>query len=77
MIKPTDIVDEWGDTYLGCPNCKEAIYFPLVRNPFHIYDKRPNKCVKCGDTFDWSGYDAGQTLKSAGAYADNSTLREA
>lgn len=43
-----------GDFYLGCPSCKEAIHFPLIRNPNHIYDKRPKRCSKCGEEFDWS-----------------------
>lgn len=68
MVKPTDIVDGWGDTYLGCPNCKEAIHFPLID-----IRKRPNKCIRCGAEFDWSEYDAGQALESA----DNPTLKEA
>lgn len=43
-----------GDFYLGCPSCKEAIHFPLIRNPNHIYDERPKQCSKCGEEFDWS-----------------------
>lgn len=54
MVKPTDIVDNFGDSYLGCPNCKEPVHFPLIRNPQHIYDKRPKRCSKCGEEFDWS-----------------------
>lgn len=46
--------DFMGDFYLGCPSCKEAIHFPLIRNPNHIYDKRPKQCSKCGEEFDWS-----------------------
>jgi hypothetical protein len=42
-----------GDSYLGCPNCKEVIHFPLVRNPDLIYKYRPKKCSKCGEEFDW------------------------
>lgn len=77
MTKPINIVDEWGDTYLGCQNCAEPIYSPWIKNPTRIYGKRPSKCVNCGKRFDWSGYDAEQTLESAGEYADNPALREA
>lgn len=55
MVKPTMIQDYFmGDFYLGCPSCKEAIHFPLIRNPNHIYDERPKQCSKCGEEFDWS-----------------------
>ena len=55
VTKPTMIQDDFmGDFYLGCPSCKEAIHFPLIRNPNHIYDKRPKQCSKCGEEFDWS-----------------------
>lgn len=39
MVKPTDIVDNFGDSYLGCPNCKEPVHFPLIRNPQHIFEE--------------------------------------
>lgn len=42
-----------GDSYLGCPNCEEPIYFPLVSDMFKY---KPNKCSKCGIEFDWSDY---------------------
>ena len=77
MVKPINIVDEWGVTYLGCPNCAEPIYSPWIKNPIYIYGKRPSKCVNCGKRFDWSGYDEEQVFESAGVYADNPTLREA
>lgn len=52
MVIPTMIPDNFmGDFYLGCPNCKEQITFPLIRNPDHIYDKKPNRCSKCGGDF--------------------------
>lgn len=47
---------------------------PTGNDPIHI--KRPNKCIICSEAFDWSGYDVGQALESAGTYADNPTLRE-
>lgn len=54
-VKPKMIQDDFmGDFYFGCPKCKEMITFPLIRNPEHIYDKRPNQCKKCGVEFDWS-----------------------
>lgn len=49
--------DFMGDYYLGCPNCKEQIIFPLIRNSQHRLDRRPNKCNKCGVIFDWSDED--------------------
>ena len=56
-VKPQMIEDDFMyDRYLGCPNCKEAIHFPLIRNPEHIYDHRPHQCKKCGVFFDWSGH---------------------
>ena len=54
-VKPKMIQDDFmGDFYLSCPKCKEMITFPLIRNPKHIYDERPNQCKKCGVEFDWS-----------------------
>ena len=54
-VKPEIMQDDFMfDSYLGCPNCKEAIHFPLIRNPEHIYDKRPTHCKKCGAEFEWS-----------------------
>ena len=54
-VKPQMIQDDFMyDNYLGCPVCREAIIFPLIRNPVHIYDKRPTHCKKCGAEFDWS-----------------------
>lgn len=54
-VKPQMIEDDFmHDRYLGCPNCKEAIHFPLIRNPAHIYDQRPTHCKKCGVEFEWS-----------------------
>lgn len=54
-VKPEMIQDSFmGDYYLGCPNCKEKIVFPLIRNPEHINDKSPTKCRICGAEFDWS-----------------------
>lgn len=58
MVKPEMIVDDFmGDQYLGCPNCKEVIHFPLVRNPDLINKYRPQKCSKCGEVFDWKQYE--------------------
>lgn len=58
MVKPTMIVDDFmHDQYLGCPECKEVIHFPLIRNPIHRTDARPKRCQKCGVDFDWSDYD--------------------
>lgn len=55
-VKPTMIQDDFmGDFYLGCPKCKEAITFPLVRNPKLIYKYRPKECPKCGAKFNWEG----------------------
>ena len=57
MITPTTIQNDFtNDCFLGCPNCKEPIIFPLIRNPDHIYDKRPNQCSKCGEFFNWEEY---------------------
>ena len=56
-VKPKMIQDDFiGDFYLGCPKCKEAITFPLVRNPQLIYKHKPIRCSKCGVEFDWSDY---------------------
>ena len=50
MVKPEMIQDDFtGDIYLGCPFCKEVIYFPIVRNP----EKKQKKCSNCGIEFDW------------------------
>ena len=77
MIKPTDIVDDFGDSYLGCPNCKEPVYFPLIRNPQHIYDKRPKQCSKCGEEFDWSDdLKKGDTIQCADADDAINTMKE-
>lgn len=46
--------DFMGDFYLGCPNCKEAVHFPMVRHP---EKHRPQKCSKCSEDFDWSDED--------------------
>ena len=51
MSKPINIIDEFGDYYLGCSKCKEPLYFSLV---FNI---RPNYCIKCGGKIDWSEAD--------------------
>ena len=48
MSKPINIVDEFGDIYLGCSKCKEPIYFPLFKNT------KPKCCIKCGQKLDWS-----------------------
>lgn len=57
-VKPQMIEDDFmQDRYLGCPNCKETIHFPLIINPAHIYDKRPTHCKKCGVEFDWSEFE--------------------
>ena len=50
MIKKPEMIqdDFMGDYYLGCPNCKEPINFPLFRNEY-----KPKKCSKCGVEFDW------------------------
>ena len=77
MVKPTDIVDNFGDSYLGCPNCKEPVHFPLIRNPQHIYDKRPKRCSKCGEEFDWSDdLKKGDTIKCADADDAINTMEE-
>ncbi|WP_277287692.1 hypothetical protein [Veillonella montpellierensis] len=47
-MKPTGIVDNFGDLHLCCPFCKETIYFPLIG------DERPTHCKKCGAKFEWS-----------------------
>ncbi len=47
-MKPTGIVDNFGDLHLCCPSCKETIYFPLIG------DERPTHCKKCGAKFEWS-----------------------
>lgn len=58
MITPTTIQNDFtNDYFLECPNCKEPIIFPLIRNPAHIHDKRPNKCRICGELFNWEEYD--------------------
>jgi hypothetical protein len=72
MVKP--IIASGQINWYICPKCNTKIY-PLVMNPIHI--KRPNKCIICNEAFDWSGYDVGQALESAGTYVDNPTLREA
>ena len=48
LMKPTGIVDNFGDLHLCCPSCKETIYFPLIG------DERPTHCKKCGAKFEWS-----------------------
>lgn len=54
-VKPQMIQDDFMyDNYLGCPVCREAIIFPLIRNPEHIYDHRPTHCKNCGAEFDRS-----------------------
>lgn len=51
IVKPGMIQDDFmGDFYLGCPNCKEAIHFSVVKNPEGY---KPQKCSKCGAEFDW------------------------
>lgn len=58
MVKPTMIQDDFmGDFYLGCPNCKEKLSFPLVRNPQARLKYRPNECKKCDEKFDWTDED--------------------
>ena len=51
ISKPINIIDEFGDYYLGCSKCKEPLYFSLVLNI------RPNYCIKCGGKLDWSEAD--------------------
>ena len=51
--KPVNVIGEFGDRTLSCGKCKKPIYFPLIRNPFHIYDKRPTHCKMCGAEIDW------------------------
>lgn len=53
-MKPINVVDEFGDSTLSCPQCKEPIRFPLIRDPWHINDERPLYCRFCGIAFDWS-----------------------
>lgn len=48
-FKPVDIVDNFGDRTMSCGNCKQPIYFPLVRN-----HKKPTHCKMCGAKIDWS-----------------------
>ena len=54
-FKPVDIVDNFGDATICCGNCKQPIYFPLVRysNNFWGYPK-PTHCKMCGAEIDWS-----------------------
>lgn len=48
MVKPIMIQDDFMyDFYLGCPKCKEPVHFPLTK-------EHPEKCMKCGEVFDWS-----------------------
>ena len=51
--KPVDVADGFDDKTLSCGKCNEPIYFPLIRNPQHIYDKRPTHCKMCGAEIDW------------------------
>ena len=54
-VKPNMIQDDFmGDFYLGCPNCQEAIVFPLGKNP-NLF--KPKYCTLCGAEFDWSEFD--------------------
>lgn len=49
-VIPTDIVDNFGDKTLSCPNCKEPVYFKYGRG--NSKSNIPDKC-QCGAMFNW------------------------
>lgn len=63
MIKLTLIEDNFGDKYLGCPNCKEHLYIPLTCKSNYIFDNVPKQCTGCGEEFDWSAFKTKRSKK--------------
>lgn len=56
-VTPTWMTDEWGDKYLGCPACENAIVFSLIHA-----DEIPTTCKHCGVELNWKS-EIGRKIK--------------
>lgn len=53
-VKPVELTNEFGNKYLGCPNCKQEVTF--IYNGRGCAKSRIPQFCKCGAIYNWISF---------------------